>query len=490
LEFSYWYLFRDSYLEFRISKKQYVKYFIYISTKSKLSYEIRGSIMTDNEKNIAHWQRDKFAAEISQDHFNSELTVAGWIHEIRNLGGIAFILLRDRSGILQVTAIKKEMGNDQFKEITTLPKESVLAVRGVVQPNDKVKAGFEVLAKEFSVLGLAKSPLPLGVADEDKAELDTKLDTRLDSRFLDLRKPDVAAIFKIRSSVLSAIRQHFEDEGFIEVQTPKIVATATEGGTELFPVQYFETPAYLNQSPQLYKQILMATGFDRVCEIGPAFRAEDHDTVRHLNEFTSIDMEMAFSDEEGAMGVLERLVQKSIKVLVEQNQTELEILGVKLEVPELPLKRVKYDEALKVVADGGLELPWGEDLPMEGMHILAKTYPSFHFITHWPTESKPFYAQPFEDEPKLCRAFDLNYGAKEITSGAQRVHNPQLLYSNLERMNLDPKAFEFYIKAFEYGMPPHAGWGLGLERFIMILTDLPNIRECVLFPRDRKRLVP
>jgi aspartyl-tRNA synthetase len=436
------------------------------------------------------WHRDKFANEISESDHNNELTIAGWIHEVRNLGGIAFILVRDRTGMLQVTAIKKELGNELFKEFTDLPKESVVAVRGIVQPNDKVKAGFEVLAKEIQILGRAQTPLPLGVSDEDKAELDTKLDTRLDSRFLDLRKPNVAAIFKIRSTMLSAIREHFISEGFLEINTPKVVATATEGGTELFTVQYFEQPAYLNQSPQFYKQIMMSSGLDRVFEIGPAFRAEDHDTVRHLNEFTSIDMEMAFSDEEDAMGVLERLVQRSIKDILEKNSDELKLLDVNLEVPELPLKRIKYDEVIELVKAGSLEIQWGEDISMEAMHIVAKSYPGFHFITHWPTESKPFYAQPFETTPKLCRAFDLNYGAKEITSGAQRVHNPELLKSRLRDQNLNPDDFEFYIKAFEYGMPPHAGWGLGAERFLMILADLPNIRECVLFPRDRKRLVP
>ncbi len=436
------------------------------------------------------WHRDRFVNDISSDDFNSELSIAGWVHETRNLGGIAFILLRDRTGIAQITAIKKEMGNDKYKDITSIPKESVIAVKGIIQPNDKVRNGFEVLVKDFQVLGRAKSPLPLGVADEDKAELDTKLDTRLDTRFLDLRKPNIAAIFKVRSTILDAIRTHFVSEGFIEVQTPKIVATATEGGTELFRVQYFEMPAFLNQSPQLYKQIMMATGFDRVFEIGPAFRAEDHDTVRHLNEFTSIDMEMAFANEEDAMGVLERLVQKCIKRVIESNSSELEILNIKLEVPELPLKRIKYDDVLEILKGNNFDIAWGEDISMEGMHIIAESYPGFHFITHWPTESKPFYAQPFEDNPTYCRAFDLNFGAKEITSGAQRVHNPELLRSNLLKQNLDPDKFEFYIKAFEYGMPPHAGWGLGLERFVMILTDLPNIRECTLFPRDRKRLVP
>jgi aspartyl-tRNA synthetase len=444
--------------------------------------------MTNNSTKLLH--RDKFVGEITATDHNNELTVAGWLHEVRNLGGIAFLLLRDRTGIAQVTAIKKEMGKPMFKELTDLPKESVVAVRGTVQPNEKVSSGFEILVKEFTVLGKAASPLPLGVSDEDKAELDTKLDTRLDSRFLDLRKPEVAAIFKLRSTLMSAIHEHFITEGFIEIQTPKIVATATEGGTELFTVQYFDRPAFLNQSPQLYKQIMMASGLDRVFEVGPAFRAELHDTVRHLNEFTSIDMEMAFSDEEDAMGVLERLIVRCIQTVIEKNKPELELLNLELSTPQLPLPRVKYNTILELVKGKGLDIPWGEDISMEAMHIVAETYSGYHFITHWPTESKPFYAQPFEDDPKLCRAFDLNYGAKEITSGAQRVHDPELLKTRLRDQGLNPDSFEFYIKAFEYGMPPHAGWGLGLERLVMILADLPNIREGVLFPRDMKRLVP
>jgi aspartyl-tRNA synthetase len=359
-------------------------------------------------------------------------------------------------------------------------------VKGVVRRNPEVRAGFEIIPEALKVLAVAKSPLPLGVIDKVRAELDT----RLDARYIDLRKPEVAAIFKIRSTILKAVREQFDREGFIEIHTPKIVATATEGGTALFPVEYFGHQAFLNQSPQLYKQMMMATGLDKVYEIGPAFRAEEHDTVRHLNEFISIDMEMAFADEEDVMGVLERVVHRAIVRVIETNRNELEILNVKLEVPELPFPRVTYTKCLEYIEAHGIKLPWGEDISMEGMKALSEHYPGFFFITRWPTKLKPFYALPFDDDPRVCRAFDLNFGEKEITSGAQRVHNAELLRTNLSAQNLMPDEFTFYINAFEYGMPPHAGWGLGIERFTMILTNTLNIRECVLFPRDKSRLVP
>ncbi len=435
---------------------------------------------------LKDWRRSKYASEIISEDFESEVIVGGWIQDIRNLGGIAFIQLRDRTGVLQITVIKKEHGEEFFKKLTTLPRESVIMVKGKVQPNNQVASGFEIWPNEMKILGIAKTPLPLGVVDK----VDADMDTRLDARFIDLRKEEVAAVFKIRSTILGAVRELFEKEGFMEVHTPKIVATATEGGTALFEATYFEKKAFLNQSPQLYKQMLMATGFDRVYEIGPAFRAEEHDTTRHLNEFTSIDIEMAFSDEEDAMGVLERCVYNAILRTRENNENEMRILGADMDIPALPLQRITYSECLDLIKEGGFEMEWGEDFPMEAMKILGEKVPDFFFITKWPTKSKPFYTKPYEDEPKLCRGFDLQYKEKELTSGAQRVHDVELLKRRLEEQGLDPSDFTFYLDAFEYGMPPHAGWGLGAERLTMIITGMQNIRECVLFPRDRKRLVP
>jgi aspartyl-tRNA synthetase len=430
-------------------------------------------------------RKRKYSNELSPDMDGSEVVVAGWINEYRNLGGIAFIQLRDRHGIIQVTLLKKKH-KDLFLMAEKLSRESVLAVKGTLKKSDKARAGFEVLPDTIDVLSEAGAPLPMGVADK----VGVDFDTRLDNRFLDLRRDQVAAIFRIRGTMMSAMRTVLEDEGFLEVHTPKIVATATEGGTSLFPMKYFDRPAFLNQSPQLFKQILMATGLDRVFEIGPAFRAEEHDTVRHLNEFTSVDIEMAFSNEEDVMDLLEKVVVRVATDIKARNQADLSLMGADLKVPEAPFPRLKFKDCVELVRKKGAGVRDDEDLSMEATKALAEDHPGYYFIVEWPTVTKPFYAQPFEDDPTVCRAFDLMFGEKEITSGAQRVHDVGVLTKRLKEQGLHPKDFDFYLRAFEYGMPPHSGWGLGVERLLMILTGMDNVRECVLFPRDKKRLVP
>ncbi len=438
---------------------------------------------------LGDWRRTHFLGKLEEKDFGNEVTVAGWVQDIRNLGGIAFLVLRDRTGTCQLTLLKKHHP-EVWEKLASLPRESVIMAKGPVQANNQAASGMELVPTEAKVLGESKTPLPLGVADDEKSDIETKLDTRLDNRFIDLRKPEVGAIFALKHTILRTMREHFHKLGFREISTPKIVATATEGGTALFPMKYFENDAYLNQSPQLFKQIMMASGMDNIYEIGPAFRAEEHDTVRHLNEFISVDIEMAFSDEEDVMQVLEDLVYQSVLAIRNENPDELALLGVDPDIPALPFPRVTYTECVEYVNSQGVEVEWGEDLSMEAMKVLAKKYPDWSFVTRWPTAIKPFYAQPYEDDPLVCRAFDLNYAHQEITSGAQRVHDPEMLKANLKRMGLDPEEFDFYVKAFEYGMPPHSGWGLGIERIVMILAGLSNIRETVLFPRDRYRLVP
>ncbi len=412
-----------------------------------------------------------------------EVKVCGWIHDIRVLGKIAFIILRDRYGFAQLTLIRSIVGKEKFKEYTKLTRESVICVRGKVQKTKQAKLGFEILPEEIEVLNRAESPLPLGVADKVSADLET----RIENRFLDLRKREVLAVFEIRSTILQGIREYLLNQNFVEVHTPKIVATATEGGTELFPVKYFEKDAYLNQSPQLYKQVLMAAGLDRVLEVAPAFRAEEHNTTRHLNEFISIDIEMSFADEEDAMHMLEGSIVNAIKKLKEERKEEMEILGINWEVPSLPFKRITYDDALEIVRKKGINMEWGEDFSTEALKALGSELPEFYFITRWPMEIKPFYVLP---DGKYSHAFDLMYGEKEITSGAQRNHVYESLVEVMRSKGLNPENFEYYLRAFRYGMPPHAGWGLGLERLVMIITGVKNIRECVIFPRDRTRLVP
>jgi nondiscriminating aspartyl-tRNA synthetase len=427
----------------------------------------------------------RLSSELSAAMDGQTVVVAGWIHDIRILGGISFIHLRDRDGLIQITILKKKMA-ELAKLVEKIPRESVIMIKGTLKKSDKAKSGFEILPETIDVLSTAGVPLPMGIADKVNIELDT----RLDNRFLDLRRDNIAALFKIRASMLKGVRHLLEEKGFLEVHTPKIVATATEGGTSLFSIKYFDRPAYLNQSPQLFKQILMATGFDRVYEIGPAFRAEDHDTVRHLNEFTSIDIEMSFATDEDAMNILESVVVAAFDEVLAMNGKELELIGIKVPRPKTPFPRLTHRECVDIALAAGVKAGYEEDISMEANKAIAEKYPGFYFITNWPRSIKPFYVQPNEKDPTLSKGFDLNYGEKEITSGAQRVHDINLLKENLAKQGLDAKAFEFYLKAFEFGMPPHAGWGLGAERLLMIMPQRDNIRECVLFPRDRVRLIP
>jgi aspartyl-tRNA synthetase len=435
---------------------------------------------------LENWRRTHYTKNVKPEINGEEIVLMGWVHEIRDLGGIIFVLLRDRDGLIQITAPSKKVSPELFEEIKKLKKEGVLAVRGLVQESGKAPNGVEIIPEEIKLLNESKLPLPLDTTGNTHAEIDT----RLDSRFLDLRKHNVSAIFKIKSRMFHSIRNFLESRGYLEINTPKLVASATEGGTELFPITYFEREAFLGQSPQLYKQMMMGSGFDKVFEIAPIFRAEEHDTLRHLNEAISIDVETAFTDNEDAMNILEELVCKAISDVKEHCEDALKTLEVELEVPETPFKRLTYDEVIDIVNSKGVAMRHGEDLSRAAEKALGEVMDDYYFITEWPTSIKPFYVMPgFEDPEKSC-AFDLMYKDLEISSGAMRVHQHDLLLEKIKKQGLNPDSFSRYLAAFEYGMPPHAGWGLGAERFTMCLTGAKNIRETVLFPRDRRRLTP
>jgi aspartyl-tRNA synthetase len=333
------------------------------------------------------------------------------------------------------------------------------------------------------------------------------LDTRLDNRFLDLRRSHVNAMFHLRGKILQYGREALINEGFFETHTPKIVATATEGGTDLFPMMYFDTPAFLNQSPQLFKQLCMSGGLERVFEIGPAFRAEKHDTYRHLNEFISFDIECSWANDDDVMGVLERMIHHMWKSVSEdpESQQHIDTINtyratqdeepIEVIVPELPFPRLSYCDAIATIQRKGGEIEWGDDIDAENSDLLAEDLPQFYFLPRWPMDLKPFYIHHVEGEDgstgrQLSRGFDLNFGRDELTSGGQREHRMDVLIENLKAMELDPEEFEFYVAGFRHGVPPHAGWGLGVERILMKLTGSKNVRETVLFPRDRRRVSP
>ncbi|MCW7075743.1 MAG: aspartate--tRNA(Asn) ligase [Candidatus Syntrophoarchaeum sp.] len=434
-------------------------------------------------------QERRFTGEINPSMTGEKATLKGWVHEIRDLGGIMFLILRDREGFAQITFPKKKIDPDLLEVAKRISRESVITVKGTIQEDKRAPNGYEIIPEGITVLNPANSPLPLDTTGKVGAELDT----RLDSRFMDIRRPEVLAIFRIRDKVLTTTRNFLNEHGFIEINTPKIVATATEGGTALFPITYFNREAFLSQSPQLFKQIMMGAGLDRVWEIAPIFRAEEHDTTRHLNEATSIDIEASFVDYEDVMVLLEDLIATLYTSVKEGCEKSLSDLGIDIEVPKTPFKRITYTEAidhLNGMDDPEIsEIVWGDDLSAACEHELGRLIGEHYFIIDWPTGSKPYYTRPSRN-PEISLSFDLMHPRMELASGSQRIHEVDLLTSRIDAMGLNPDSFEFYLRAFRFGMPPHAGWGLGLERVLMTMLALENIREVVLFPRDMKRVSP
>jgi aspartyl-tRNA synthetase len=444
------------------------------------------------------------------DLVGSEVTIAGYAETVRGRGAICFLMLRDGTGWIQAFLKRDNMEDSLFESIQSATRESTIQVTGVVAKKRPPKvaegepeppAEFEVNVESGAILAVAATPLPVGVTDE----VNVGLDVRLDNRHLDLRRAHVNAMFQLRSRVLQYGREHLISEGFQEINSPKIIAAAAEGGTNLFPMKYFETDAYLSQSPQLYKQLAVLGGLERVFEIGAAFRAEKHDTYRHLNEFVSFDIEGAWMDDEDVMGVQERMIQHIWRRVSENDMPLIGAVNefresqgkepVTVEVPELPFPRIPYCEAIEIVKSGGGEIQWGDDIESHHCDIIAAQYPGFHFIPRWPMSMKPFYIHHKEGEEgseggQLSRGFDLNFGRDEMTSGGAREHRVEVLEQNLRDVGLDPADFTFYTDGFRYGAPPHAGWGLGVARLLMVLTGAGNVREVVLFPRDRSRVTP
>jgi aspartyl-tRNA synthetase len=306
---------------------------------------------------------------------------------------------------------------------------------------------------------------------------------------LDLSRQDNRAIFQIQHVCLEATRSFLCKLGFIEINTPRIIASATEGGAQLFPVNYYDKEAYLAQSPQLYKEQLVID-FEKVFEIGHFFRAEESHTRRHISEFISIDIEQAFATTNDVIEVLEELIHYVCEVVNDRCQKELKILRHAVEVPEKPFQRFTYDQVIKELKDEGVEVTWGEDIPTPALRTLGKLHPYFYFIIDWPKTARSFYIKTKEGNPKLTEGFDLMWRSVELSSGGSRVDSKDVLIKRLKEKGLNPGSFRFHLQAFDYGMPPHAGWATGLERLTMMLTGKQNIREVTLFPRDRFRLTP
>jgi nondiscriminating aspartyl-tRNA synthetase len=434
---------------------------------------------------LGDWRRTHYSIDVKPELDGKEVVVLGWVRDIRDLGAIRFIVLQDREGTVQITVLRGKTSKKVMEKADSLQTQFSIGAKGTVKKTKMTPRGIEIIPSEIRILGIAQHPLPLDVTGRTPAEIDT----RLNARVLDLRRDESQAIFKIEHVVLKAMRNFLSENGFVEVHTPRIIASATEGGAALFPVAYFEHGAFLAQSPQLYKEQLIMS-FEKVFEIGPFFRAEESHTRRHLSEFISVDIEEAFATATDVMKVLEELIHHVCKAIAEGCQKELETLKRKVDVPRTPFKRFTYDEILEELKKEGTTVPWGEDIPTPAFRTLGKIHPHFYFITDWPTKSKAFYINPRNDNPDLCGGFDLMWRWVELASGGTRVHSKDLLIKRLKEQGLSPESFKFHLKVFDYGMPPHAGWAIGLERLIMMLTGKKNIRDVVLFPRDRFRLTP
>jgi aspartyl-tRNA synthetase len=416
------------------------------------------------------------------------IEVSGWVNATRVVGRIAFLEVIDGSELTVYTVVVKRDENPQAWELAARAKVgSAVSVKGFVPDKQISKRGIEVRAREISLVAEPVDYLPLDPSGRTPALLETVME----HRYVALRIPRQRALFRIRALAVKAIREFFEERGFLEVHTPKICGAGAEGGATLFRIDYFGREAYLAQSPQLYKQMLMC-GVSKVYEITPYFRAEPFSTSRHLNESWGVDAEMAFiSGPEDVMRTLEGLVLHVFERVRSSAHAELNELGVELKMPRAPFKRLSYSEALEILKSRGFDVKWGQDLGSDEERVLGEAmreegYDAY-FIVEYPWEAKPFYIMRRGD---LSEAFDLDYRGLELASGGQREHRYDKLVENIRLKGLNVDSFSFYLEAFKYGMPPHGGFGLGLDRLIMVITGAQNIREVVLFPRDRQRLVP
>ena len=424
--------------------------------------------------------RTHHVEDINAGMKGQEVILGGWVEDLRKMGKMTFLTLRDVTGIIQII-----LTDDVMKSIEDITRQSVVRVTGKVQDTRARDFECEIKADGIDVLTKAVHPLPI----DPIGRLESHIDNRLNSRALDMRNQKTASIFKVRHHVLASLRKTLLEKKFIEITTPKIIGSASEGGANLFSLDYFGKQAYLAQSPQLYKE-QMTIGLERVFEIASFYRAEKSHTGRHLSEFTSVDIEAAFMNYIDVMDVLEDLVLNTFKYVSENCKEEQEIIGNEITIPNSPFKKITYSETLEELNKKDVKLEFGDDLLDSHLRIIGENHPGFYFITDWPIKLKPFYIMEKEDTPEISESFDLQFGYLELSSGGSRLHNPEKIKARLSEQDLDPATFSEHLQTFDWGMPPHAGWGLGLERLLTVILGIDNVREVILYPRDPERLKP
>ena len=422
------------------------------------------------------------------EYEGKEIRMNGAVHTIRHMGEVAFVILRKSRGLVQCVY---EAGGTDF-DIRDLKEESAVEVMGVVKAEERAPQGFEIRLKEIRVLSQPAEPLPLAVS---KWKLNTSLETKLSLRPISLRNVRERAKFKIQEGIVRGFRDYLLSQGFTEIRTPKIVARGAEGGSNVFKLEYFNKKAELGQSPQFYKQTMVGV-YDRVFEAAPVFRAEKHNTTRHLNEYTSLDFEMGYIDSfRDVMDMETGMLQYVMRLLEQEYKKELDMLGVTLpEVGRIPA--VRFDQAKELVSrkyDRKIRNPYDlepEEELLIGRYFKEEYGSDFVFVTHYPSKKRPFYAMDDPEDPKFTLSFDLMFRGLEVTTGGQRIHDYREITDKMEKRGMDPEDIASYLMIFKYGMTPHGGLGIGLERLTMRLLDEQNVREASMFPRDVTRLEP
>ena len=424
-----------------------------------------------------------------------EVEVAGWVHNSRDLSMVKFIILRDASGIIQITGIKGKTNDKIFKGMEKIPRESVIYVRGKIVDSKQAPGGKEINPEEVVVINESEQipiDIPLNLNDEST----TELPKRLDWRSLSLRTKKSSITFKVQARIVEGMQEWLNKNGFIQVFTPCLMGVASESGSEVFEVKYYNGKAFLRQDPQLHRQLTVLGGFERIYDIGPSWRAEKSHTTKHLTEHRTCAVELAFiGNEYDVMEIEEQVIISALKKVNETCKQELKELGIEIKIPKSPFPVIEFPEVYKILEKMGKKTVEGDDLDAEGEKLLweyvQKKYPGvdFYFLNKFPHKIKPFYVKG-EEKSEYARSTDLYFHGMEMSSGGQREENHDKLMKNIKDRKMTNKSVEWFTKFFKYGAPTHGGFAIGVERITMIILGLQNVREAVLFPRDPERIVP
>jgi nondiscriminating aspartyl-tRNA synthetase len=435
------------------------------------------------DSDLGTWRRTIYSNEIDPSLDGKEVIVMGWVSSVRDHGNLVFMMINDKNGEIQITAKKGVCKEEIREEIVKLKEQSSVAIKGIIKPSNKAPHGVEIAPLEMKIFSMAEKIAPFTSQTKTVANIDT----RLEIRAVDLRRNILQHVFRARSLVLKSIRDYLYEKEFVEVNTPKMIATATEGGAALFPIFYYNKEAFLAQSPQLYKEQLTMS-FEKVFEIAPIFRAEPSRTNRHLSEAISIDLEEAFSDYNDIMKHIENIVKRAVQTVLDYSTKSN--LGITFQIPEVPnsIPQYTYSELIEKMQKTGIKTEWGDDLYASNLKKLDLA--GFYFIKDWPLGPKPFYVKAKANDPKISESFDFMYGDLELSSGSTRIEKRSELEERMKNKGFKLDAFDYHLRVFDYGVPPHAGCGIGLERLMMALTGTENIRDVTFYPRDVDRLTP